>query len=115
MEDIGKQVDPHWERLAGRAIHIPEVFSTFTGFNDWKAQKRKQPRLTAEELEVHVSGLADTLMLPWFTNSQFSQFRDHVSDLCDRMNRYLHYLESKLQDTKSNQPSSEPVRSMQDA
>ena len=36
-------LDPHHEKLKSRAISIPQMFSKFTGYYDWKRQKKKAP------------------------------------------------------------------------
>ena len=36
-------IDPHHEKLRSRGVVIPEMFSLFIGYNDWKAQKKKAP------------------------------------------------------------------------
>ncbi|KAH3727571.1 hypothetical protein DPMN_053510 [Dreissena polymorpha] len=37
-------LDPHWEKLKARSINYPE-FEKLSGFNDWRSQKRKEPKV----------------------------------------------------------------------
>ena len=44
-------IDPHHSKFVERGIHLPDCFSTYKGYNDFKRKKEKEPRLSREGLE----------------------------------------------------------------
>lgn len=45
LTDVLWSLDPFHEKFAARSIRIPEPFSTFHGYNDWKRQHKKEPQV----------------------------------------------------------------------
>lgn len=46
-------LDAHHEKFSSRTIQIPDHFSQFHGYNDFKRKKEKEPQLSASSLEEH--------------------------------------------------------------
>ena len=44
-------LDPHHDKFSKRGIHLPDRFSVYQGYNDFKKRKEKEPRLSCEDLQ----------------------------------------------------------------
>lgn len=64
---------------------------------------------------MHAGNLCDILAFPWFVDSQFTNFREAVSDLCSCFMKYHKFLTHQLQRTETNHASPDHVRSLDDA
>ena len=60
-------IDPHHHKFASRGMKIPTRFESFQGYNDFKKHKKKEPRISSAEINVHVHELSGCLMQPWFS------------------------------------------------
>ena len=108
-------MDPHWDKLAMRSYTIPQFLHELQGYNDWRAQKKKMPRISADELNKHIGILSDILSIPWFANSKFSTFREAFDELCDKMVQYHRFLTDQATRTSVNHHLEEPVRPFDDS
>jgi len=94
LSDCLWTLDRHHDQFSLRACLIPEVFSGFTGFNDWRRKKHKKPQLTQVVLDKHISSLSDYLMRPWFSTSKWQSFWSSVDWLDESLYKYKTYLKS---------------------
>ena len=51
-------IDSHHSKFVERGIHLPDCFSMYKGYNDFKRKKEKEPRLSREGLEQHIQQLS---------------------------------------------------------
>ena len=52
------------QQFEERAIHLPDSFKAFQGFNDYKKNRKCKPRMNVAELSQHSEALAGLLMFP---------------------------------------------------
>ncbi|CAG2217413.1 unnamed protein product [Mytilus edulis] len=125
VETVGKRVvstltdtlwyiDPFHDKLLGRGIHIPKIFSDLKGYYDWRSQKKKTPVITSACLKEHIDIMSDVLMYPWFLNSQMSELRKSWTEMIESLMKYYRFLEDQKQRTASHHKSETTVRSLTD-
>ena len=85
-------LDPHHYKLRNQGIHLPQRFTAFTGYNDYKKKKEKPPRMSSEDLNFHIQELSGTLMQPWFAVKRFELLRKDVESLVESLDKYKSYL-----------------------
>lgn len=102
-------IDPHHSKFVGRGIHLPDRFSMYRGYNDFKKKKEKEPRLSKEGLEQHIQQLSTILMQPWMSSKRFEVIRKDVDKLVDSLHAYKEYLLHQCDRVKSHQQSPQPV------
>ena len=98
-------LDAHHEKFSGRGIIIPDHFSQFQRYNDFKRKKEKEPRLSVSGLDEHIKCLSELLMQPWFTCRVFDVLRQDVEKLVESMSKYKLYLTSKCAQIKQHHQS----------
>ena len=108
-------LDPHHQKFLARGIHIPSMFESFHGYNDYKRKKEKEPRLSADTLNSYVQDLSECIMQPWLHNKVFAPLKQPVEALVEAMNGYLQYLKHKNSDMKEHHMSPEPFQSNENA
>ena len=57
-------IDTAHQQFEERAIHLPDSFKAFQGFNDYKKNRKCKPRMNVAELSQHSEALAGLLMFP---------------------------------------------------
>ena len=102
-------IDPHHSKFVGRGIHLPDRFSMYRGYNDFKKKKEKEPRLSKEGLEQHIQQLSTILMQPWMSSKRFEVIRKDVDKLVNSLHAYKEYLLHQCDRVKSYQQSPQPV------
>ena len=101
-------LDPHHEKFASRGIHLPDRFSAYRGYNDFKKKKEKEPRLLADGLQHHLDQLSGVLMQPWMSGKRFEVIRGDVEKLVDALHKYREYLVSQCEKVQYHQQLLEP-------
>ena len=101
-------LDPHHDKFANRGIHLPDRFSAYKGYNDYKKKKEKEPRLSADGLQQHIEQLSGILMQPWISSKRFDVIRADVGELTNALQKYREYLTSQCEKANSRQQSLEP-------
>lgn len=71
-------------------------------------------QISGDELKVNVEKLSSLLLLPWFLNDKFTEFRTSVSSLVEALRKYESFLGKQKDRTYVNHRKQEPVRSFQD-
>ena len=84
-------------------LHIPDRFSKFTGYNDYRKKKMKEPRLSAESLHLHIEQLSTILMQPWLSAKKFFVIRTDVEKLVEALHRYRKHLITQNEKVKLQQ------------
>ena len=102
-------IDPHHNKFAERGIHLPDCFSVYQGYNDYKKKKEKEPRLSKEGLEQHIQQLSHLLMQPWMSSKRFEVIYKDVEKLVDSLHAYKQYLCHQCDRVKSHQQLPQPV------
>ena len=106
-------LDPHHNKFSQRGIRIPERFMTYTGYNDYKKKKEKEPRLSCDGLHEHIEKLTSMLMQPWMSCKRFDLIRTDIEHLLDALCKYKQYLASNNELMKEHHQSLE-LRSVED-
>ena len=81
-------------------MHIPNGFSSYTGYKDFKWKREKEAHLSAEGLHQHIEQLSIILMQPWLSAKRFDVIPGDVENLVDTLHSYRKYLTSKCQKMK---------------
>ena len=102
-------IDPHHSKFVEHGIQLPDCFSMYKGYNDFKRKKEKEPRLSREGLEQHIQQLSTILMQPWMSSKRFEAIRKDVDKLVDSLHAYKEYLLHQCDRVKSHQQSPQPV------
>ena len=76
-------IDPHWDKLVSRGVHMPVRFARFRGYNDFRQQKRKVTQLCSSVLNDHIQELSGLVMQPWFALDMFKELRNDIEQLAD--------------------------------
>lgn len=84
-------IDPHHGKFIARGIHLPDRFSRFQGYNDFRRKKEKEPRLSSVDINHHIQELSGCLMQPWFSGCVFQKFREDVEHLVYALKKYYDY------------------------
>lgn len=100
-------LDPHHSKFTNRSIVIPERFSVYTGYNDFRRKKEKEPRLSTEGLEQHIGQLSSLLMQPWMTGKRFEAICSDIEKLVDALHAYKSYLISQCSRVRLQQQAPE--------
>ena len=53
LRDTLWYIDKAHQQFVESAIHLPEFFREFQGFNDYKKNRKHRPRMTTEGLDRH--------------------------------------------------------------
>ena len=85
-------IDPHWDKLVSRGVHMPVRFARFRGCNDFRQQKRKVTQLFSSVLNDPVQELSGLVMQPWFALDMFNELRNDIEQLADCLKVYEDYL-----------------------
>ena len=107
-------LDPHHDKFLARGIHIPPLFESFKGYNDYK-RKKEEPRMSTDTLAHYVENLSDCVMQPWLNDKRLLPLQQPVEALLEAMNLYLHYLRKKNDSMKEHHMSLEPCQSNSNA
>ena len=102
-------IDPHHSKFVERGIYLPDCFSMYKGYNDFKRKKEKEPRLSREGLEQYIQQLSTILMQPWMSSKRFEMIRKDVDKLVDSLHAYKEYLLHQCDRVKSHEQSPQPV------
>ena len=84
-------------------MHIPDCFSSYTRYNDFKRKREEEPHLSVMGLHQHIEQLSIILMQPWLSAKKFDVIRGDVENLVDILHSYRKYLTSKCQKMKLHQ------------
>ena len=93
---------------------VPDLFSSFSGYNDFKRKKIKAGQLSQVELESHAGALFGLLNKPYMKLSFFSNVVTDIQLLSDCLSSYAEHLKTKLGETKNNASLDFPVRAIDD-
>ena len=85
-------IDPHWDKLVSRGVHMPVRSATFRGYNHFRQQKRKVTQLCSSVLNDHIQELSGLVMQPWFALDVFNELRNDIEQLADCLKVYEDYL-----------------------
>ena len=96
-------LDPHHKKINSRGFHMPDQCSKFTGYNDYKKKKMKEPRLSAESLHLHIEQLSTILMQPWLSAKKFCVLHNDVEKLVDALHHYRKHLITQYEKVKLQQ------------
>jgi len=102
-------LDPHHSKFCDRGIHVPDLFSMYKGYNDFKRKKEKEPRLSVDGLKLHIEQLSDVLIQPWMSNKRFDTVRHSIENLVAAMHAYKQYLVLQCEKVKAHQKESVSV------
>ena len=78
-------IDPHHSKFASRGMKIPSRFEVFQGYNDYKKNKKREPRLSLTDLNVHLHELSGSVMQPWFSVQRYKELRGDMEKLVDAL------------------------------
>lgn len=92
LRDALWYLDSHHDKFADRGVHFPDRLSHFTGYNDWRSKKVKQPQISRDGLTHHIDVLSDTLLSPWMIRAAFKSVLEDVHNLVACMNKYRSHL-----------------------
>lgn len=92
LRDALWYLDCHHGKFADRGIHFPNRLSHFTGYNDWRSKKVKQPQVSREGLTQHIDVLSDSLLCPWMNRAAFKPVLEDVHNLVACMHKYRSHL-----------------------
>ena len=107
-------LDPFRRKFTERRCHIPALFSPYVGYRDFKMQKKKEPVITAEELDIYSNNLGQLLLMPVWKDESFHTWKDNLAQLHDAMVKYHTILKEQLKRTTACQAALQPVRSMKE-
>lgn len=102
-------IDPHHGKFSSRGIKIPSRFEAFQGYNDFKKNKKKEPRLSSVELNVHIHALSESLMQPWILVRAFQELREDIEALVDALKKYSDYLAAQTKQVTEHQKQLVPA------
>ena len=98
-------LDTHHAKFSTRSIKLPDNFSRFQGYNDFRRKREKEPHLSVPELEEHIKSLSESLMQPWFASKVFDPLRSDIEILLDALLAYKAYLVSKCSKVQEHHQS----------
>ena len=78
-------IDPHHEKFRKQGVNLPDRFLCFTGYNDYKKRKEREPRVSSDELNYHTEELSGLLMQPWLSFVRFDKLRRDVENLVNAL------------------------------
>ena len=110
LRDALWYIDTAHQQFEERAIHLPESFSEFQGFNDYKKNRKNKPRMSAEDLDRHSQALAGLLMLPSLSASNCKILRADIDKLCVSLQAYSAYLKKHNVQQQQVHASLQPMR-----
>ena len=74
-------LDPHHDHFRSQSLAIPPCFTKFTGYNDWKRKKEKQPRIQQGDIDRHVQALSSLLCPVPQCDPVYCQIQEKLSSL----------------------------------
>ena len=95
-------LDPHYERLSSRSVHLRQEFRSFCSFNNW--QPKKGETAIVADLYDHIQTLSQTMLQSWMNKSEYTSLRQVTEELLEAMHKYKEYLDTKNEDcTQANE------------
>ena len=107
-------LDPHHDRFRDRSLAIPPCFAKFTGYNDWKRKKEKQPRLQQVDLDRHIQAISSILCQPWSHRPSFKMLNSQLVALVEVMKQYNDYLKKHAEAMQVAHSSTTALRQVED-
>ena len=90
---------------------VPELFSRFQHYNDWRAKKKKRPEpMKSPLLKAFANDLFNLLSKPSIAGERWSKFRDAIEALARCLNGYSEYLNGELLSATKRQRLTHPPR-----
>ena len=99
-------------RRSGDVKAVPDLFSAFSGYNDFKRKKVKAGQLSQTDLDSHAGALFGLLNKPYMRLSFFANVVTDIQLLADCLSSYAEHLKMKLSETKNNASLDFPVRTI---
>ena len=103
-------IDTAHQQFEERAIHLPDSFKAFQGFNDYKKNRKCKPRMNVAELSQHSEALAGLLMLPSLSGSNCKKLKADIEQLCHCLRAYSTYLQKHNEKQQGVHSSPDPLR-----
>ena len=107
-------LDPHHDRFRSRSLIIPPCFMRFTGYNDWKRKKEKQPRIQQGDIDRHIQALSALLCQPWCHKPSFKMLQSQLVALVEVMKHYCEYLKKHGDSMQAAHSSTTVLRNVED-
>ncbi|XP_062607328.1 uncharacterized protein LOC134269121 [Saccostrea cucullata] len=107
-------LDPHIEKFNAKCIHFGDDINKFRGYNDWRHQKKKEPKVTSSDLHEKISELLTMMGHPFFLSKESKKLLDICNTLVSGMKKYLDFLSEQKERTAFNHQKPEPVRGLND-
>ena len=98
-------IDTAHQQFEERAIHLPDSFKAFQGFNDYS-----KPRMNVAELSQHCEALAGLLMFPSLSGSNCKKLKADIEQLCHCLGAYSTYLQKHNEKQQEVHSSPVPLR-----